>query len=194
MLDYTGGTFVKLELGFTPSPSGGGLCLLQAEEVHDAFVLLHGYTPSLDASDREEATALVTVQGLNQSVFGYPNEEAYWCDYRGRLDHGFYEVQGSQWHLNLIEYNRRTYGSRNRTVELGGKFEKPHHFFIGSKDDSAQFLAQGLRVEPFADRTYNDVRDLAMRRLDGWFERAYQNKRPADDGAISVMSFPTAGQ
>jgi hypothetical protein len=69
VLDYEGGTFVKLDLGFTPSPSGGGLCLLQAEEVDDVFVLLHGYTPSMAAPDRKEATALVTVMGLSQSVF-----------------------------------------------------------------------------------------------------------------------------
>ena len=112
VLDYTSGIFVKLDLGFVPSPSGGGLSLLQAEEVHDMFVLLHGYTPDLDTPDRREATALVTVMGLIQSVFGYPNEEAYWLDSRGRLGHGFYEVQGSGWHANILEYNRRTNGSR----------------------------------------------------------------------------------
>jgi hypothetical protein len=67
----------------TPSPSGDGLCLLQEKEVHDVFVLLAGCTPSLDAPDRKQATALVTVVGLIQSVFGYPNEEAFWFDSRG---------------------------------------------------------------------------------------------------------------
>ena len=89
MLDYEGGTFVKLDLGFTPSPSGGGLSLLQEEEVHDGFLLLYGYTPGLDAPERPEATALVTIMGLSQFVFGYPNEEAFWLDSRGDVVHGF---------------------------------------------------------------------------------------------------------
>jgi len=83
MLDYDGGEFVESDLGFAPSPSGGEMLLLQEEEVHDAFLLLCGYTPSLDAPDHEEGTLLVTIVGLVQSVFGYPNEEAFWFDSRG---------------------------------------------------------------------------------------------------------------
>lgn len=131
VLDYTGGTFVKLDLGFTPSASGGGLCLLQAEEVHDVFLLLYGYTPNLDAPDRQEATALVTVIALNQSVFGYPNEEAFCFDSRGDVGHGFYEVQESAWNSNILEYNMRTYGSRNKDWNPPDRDEQPHHFFIG---------------------------------------------------------------
>lgn len=187
MLDYRGGTFVKLDLGFTPSPSGGGLCLLQAEEVHDAFVLLHGYTPSLDSPDRKEATALVTVTGLSQSVFGYPNEEAFWCDDRGEVGHGFYEVEGSRWHSNVLEYNRRTYGSRHPERQLGGEYEPPRHFFVGSKDVSAQFLARGLRVESFIDRPYRAVQAEAIRRMDDWSRSGGQ---PQDPGAILVRSYP----
>ena len=83
MLDDEGGSFIELDLRFTPSPSGGSLGLLQQEEVHDGFLLLHGYAPSRNSQDRREATALVTIVGLSQSVFGYPNEEAFWLDGRG---------------------------------------------------------------------------------------------------------------
>jgi hypothetical protein len=192
VLDYTGGTFVRLDLGFVPSPSGAGLCLIQAEEVHDVFVLLYGYTPGLDAPDRQEATALVTVIGLNQSVFGYPNEEAFWYDNRGDVGHGFYEVQDSGWHANILDYNRRTYGSRNPTWQMQGMFESPRHFFVGSKDDSAQLLAQGLRVESFTDRSYRQVRDEAIRRMDNWYSWS-RDGRPADPGATFVRSYPGPG-
>jgi hypothetical protein len=80
MLDYQSGAFVRLDLGFRPWPSGGGMFMLQQEEAHDGFMLLCGCTPSLDAPDRKEAIALVTIVGLCQSVFGYPNEEAFWSD------------------------------------------------------------------------------------------------------------------
>ena len=132
MLDYEGGVFVELDLGFTPSPSGGGMFLLQEEEVHDGFLLLYGYMPSLHAPDREEGTALVTIVGLSQSVFGYPSEEAFWLDNRGDVGHGFYELQASKWLENVMQYNERTYGSRNSVSELGGKYEAARHFFIGS--------------------------------------------------------------
>jgi hypothetical protein len=170
MLDYEGGVFVELDLGFTPSPSGGGMFLLQEEEVHDGFLLLYGYMPSLHAPDREEGTALVTIVGLSQSVFGYPSEEAFWLDNRGDVGHGFYELQASKWLENVMQYNERTYGSRNSVSELGGKYEAARHFFIGSKDVSAQFLAEGLRVEPFTDRPYKAVRDEALRRMENWYE------------------------
>ena len=51
-----------------------------------------------------------------------------------------------------------------------GKYEAARHFFIGSKDVSAQFLAEGLRVEPFTDRPYKAVRDEALRRMENWYE------------------------
>jgi hypothetical protein len=190
MLDYQNGAFFKLDLGFTPSPSGGGLCLLQEEEVHDVFVVLAGYTPSLDAPGRKEATALVTVVGLIQSVFGYPNEEAFWLDSRGGPGHGFYELAGSRWHSNVLEYNQRTYGSRHSSWQVVGTRESPRHFFVGSKDVSAQFLAHGVRVESFTDRPYRSVRDEALRRADDWQSWRHGEGRPADRDAERVASYP----
>jgi hypothetical protein len=190
VLDYEGGTFIKLDLGFTPSPSGGGLFLLQAEEVGDVFALLNGYEPSLDAPDRLEATALVTVMGVTQSVYGYPNEEAFWNDSRGDVGHGFYEVQESAWHSNLLEYNTRTYGSRNAVWSPPSESDQPRHFFVGSKDVSGQFLARGLRVECFTDTPYKQVRDEALRRMDNWGYRRTRDVRPAEPKATQVRTYP----
>jgi hypothetical protein len=190
VLDHDGGAFTELDLGFVPSPSGGFMSLLQQEEVHDAFLVLHGYTPRLDAPDRREATALVTVAGFSQSVFGYPNEEAFWFDERGHdLGAGFYEVRGSRWLDNMAEYNRRTYASRDPEWDLKGKYLSARHFFIGSKDASAQVLAQGLRAEVFTDVPYRAVRDIALRRLDSWYHWHSQQGRPAEAGTV-VRSYP----
>jgi hypothetical protein len=191
MLDYESGLFIELDLGFVPSPSGGFLSLFQQEEVHDGFLLLYGYAPSLDAPERQEAMALVTVAGVSQSVFGYPNEEAFWFDWRGQdIGGGFYEVQGSRWLDNVTEYNRRTYGSRNSDWDLRGKYQGARHFFIGSKDVSAQFLAQGLIVETFTDQPYRAVRDVALGRLDHWHQWNTEQGRPVEQGSAPARSYP----
>jgi hypothetical protein len=61
------------------------MCFFQQEETHDCYLMVGGYTPSMEASDRMKGIALVKAQGYLQSVFGYPNEEAYWKDPRGEL-------------------------------------------------------------------------------------------------------------
>lgn len=188
MLDYQSGIFIELDLGFTPFGSGGGLSLLQEEEVHDGFLLLCGYTPSVDVPDRKEGTSLVTIVGMCQSVFGYPNDEAWELDRRGEVRNGFYELQGSRWLDNVMEYNERTFGSRHPVWELRGKYEAARHFFIGSKDLSAQFLAQGLRVELFTDWPYRAVRDEALRRMDHWHE--VSGAAPSGEGR-QVRSYPS---
>src|SRR5260221_10037769 len=77
MADYSRGRFVELDFGFTPAPSGGGLWLCQQEEAHNSYAVLHGYAPrDLKAPESHKAIALITVSGVVQSIFGYPNEEA----------------------------------------------------------------------------------------------------------------------
>jgi hypothetical protein len=139
------------------------MCLLQAEEVHDCFVVIRGYTPDdMSAPDRTEAIALVTIVGVVQSVFGYPNEEAYWRDPRGELQHGCYEVTGSKWADQVHQYNRLTYGDEYNAPSL------LRHFFIGSKDASAQFLARDLQLEAQPGVAFTEVLEEARRRLDRW--------------------------
>lgn len=171
MLDYDTGEFIELDLGFTPTPTGGGLRLFQQEEVHDGFLLVCGHALSGKSPVGAEATALVTIVGLSQSVFGYPDEEAFWRDGRGELSQGFYELARSKWLENVHEYNRRTAEGRDANLRLRGKYVGARHLFVASRDVSAQFLAQGLRVEVFTDRPPRAVRDEALSRLDTWSQR-----------------------
>jgi len=166
------------------------MLLVQNEDAHDAFMLLVGHIAHLDSPERKLATALVTVVGMSQSVFGYPNEEAFFYDSRGEVGHGFYEVTGSGWLANVMDYNQRTYGSRHPSWHLGGKYDAARHFFVGSKDVSAQFLAEGLWVESFTDLPYNAVRDEALQRVDHWFSWSNDEGRPADSRAVRVGEFP----
>ena len=135
MIDDRHGTPVRLDFPFEVSPSGGAVSLILDEERHAAFAVLIGYTPSLNAEDRREVVALVTVSGLVQAVFGYPNEEAVWKDPRGDRAGGIDEIAGSRWAQNIIESNRRSFGA-DYNWRAG---RPPRHFFVGSKDATAQF-------------------------------------------------------
>lgn len=158
----------------------------QEEEVNDGFLLVYGNATGAEYQSDTDATALITIVGMSQSVFGYPNEEAFWYDSRGDLGKGFYELRGSTWLHNVTAYNTRTRESRHLDQRLDGKYVGALHFFVASKDVSAQFLAQGLRVEVFQDRPFKAVRDEAIRRLDG---RA-QNLGTFFAGDRPVRSYP----
>lgn len=86
-------------------------------------------------------------------MFGYPNEEAYWKDPRGGLEHGFFEIDDSQCRANIVGYNDRTYGIGRGQWAPGARSEL-RHYFIGSKDASCQLLAHALEVEVFDDRSF----------------------------------------
>jgi hypothetical protein len=64
--------------GVIPAPSGAGALLLHAEEGLDALVVLGVFRPA----DKAQLTAIVTFEQCMQSVFGYPNDEAYRHDPR----------------------------------------------------------------------------------------------------------------
>lgn len=169
VMDHSRGRFVELDFGFTPSPAGGGLFLYQTEEAVNSYAILHGYTPrDLKAPDSQRAIALITISQVVQSIFGYPNEEAFWRDPRGNIGHGFFEVIDSPWSDEINTYNVATFG----TKYIPGSAVR--HFFIGSKDVSAQFLARDLAVELFTgqttdwvhgEHTSNWVQAEALRRL-----------------------------
>lgn len=147
-MDYSRGRVVELDFGFTPAPSGGGLCLYQQEDALNSYAVLHGYTPgALTAPDRRKAIALITIIGVVQSIFGYPNEEAFWKDPRGGIGHGFFELVDSPWIDEINRYNVATFGTECVSRSAA------RHFFIGSKDVSAQFLARDLAVEVFTGQT-----------------------------------------
>jgi len=165
--------FKELNFDFVPSPSGPGLCLYQEEGVAESYLVMHGYTPDLDSQGRERAVAIVTVKDVLQSLFGYPNEEAYWKDPLGDLGHGFFEVHGSTWIGNINEYNERTFGS----PAFISSSNETRHFFVGSKDVSAQFLARDLVVEIWPGKTTQEARVEAFRKLDEYRRKRVERLR-----------------
>ena len=134
------------------------------------YAVLSGYTPSLKASDRRECVGLFTVRGVVQMIYGYPNEEAYWHDPRGDLSHGASEIVGSPWSESINSYNATTFGSSY----IEGEPTLFRHFFVGSKDSSAQFLARDLTLDLFEEPTllaaYRKAVEDALRRLDSYPE------------------------
>jgi hypothetical protein len=152
MADYlSSGAPRKLDFGFRPSPSGGGLYAIQEEEFFNCCLVMLGYAPDLDDPGRVECPALVTSVGFVQFTFGYPNEEAFLKDPRG-LGHGLYEIEGSTWSDAIDDYNMRSFG------EPYFRWSRPlRHYFIGSKDSSCQVLAQGLTVEPLPGLSFSEV-------------------------------------
>jgi hypothetical protein len=165
------GTIRQLRFPFTVSPSGGDLAVFGVEERHNAYAVICGYSPSISADDRQECVALITVRGVVQYIVGYPNEEAYWRDPRGDIGHGICEIVGSGWRESIDAYNRASFGTDHglRPPEVPTR-----HFFIGSKDSSAQFLAQEIDLDVFTGATlgaaYMDARQEALRRLDTYPE------------------------
>ena len=163
VVDDVNGTVRELDIPFTGEPSGGGLFVLQNEESQNAYVLLIGYTPSLDAEARHECVALFTVRKVVQGVFGYPNEEAYWHDPRGEIATRVVEIVGSKWADEIDSYNERTYGTAL-------PWPQTRHFFLGSKDASVQFLASDIAIDLFSEQpmssAFQQAKQVALKRLD----------------------------
>ena len=128
--------------GVIPAPSGAGALLLHAEEGLDCLLVLG----VVRQADKARLTAIVTFKGCMQSVFGYPNDEAYWHDPRGaagdRPGYGFFEVLDSAWPGRLIAYNRHAFPDRTPS-----HYATLRHYFIGCHDASGQFLAREMTIE-----------------------------------------------
>lgn len=128
--------------GVIPAPSGAGALLLHAEEGPDCLVVLGVFRPA----DKAQLTAIVTFEGCMQSIFGYPNDEAYRHDPRGaagdRPGYGFFEILGSSWPGQLIAYNRHAFPDRTPP-----RYATLRHYFIGCHDASGEFLAQDMKIE-----------------------------------------------
>lgn len=100
------------EQGVITAPSDAGALVLHAEEGPNCLVVVGVIRPA----DKARLTAIVTFVQCVQSVFGYPNDEAYWHDPRGaagdRPGFGFLEVLSSAWPGRLIAYNRHAFPDR----------------------------------------------------------------------------------
>lgn len=99
--------------GVIPAPSGASAVMIHAEEGRDCRVDLR----VTRAADKTDKIAIVTLARCMQSVFGYPNDEAYWHDPQGTGDgdrpgYGFYEVLSSTWPHRLAACNRRAFPDR----------------------------------------------------------------------------------
>lgn len=129
------GPLRELDLGLIPSPSGAGTLVLHGEEEADCLVVFMALNPR----DRTRTSALATFHGCSQSIFGYPNDEAYW----GVPDagYGFYELLESDWSDRLTEFNRIRFPDSR--PNRGSR-----HYFMGCHDASGQFLACDVSVEP----------------------------------------------
>lgn len=145
--------------GVVPAPSGGGALLLHAEEHADCYLV----TIVMREADGTTETAIVTLVGCAQSVFGYPNDEAWSRDPRGvagdEPSYGFHEVLSSTWSARLAAYNRHAFP--DTPLE---RYDGLRHYFIACHDGSGEFLARGLRVElPGTD--FRAAAHLVMERL-----------------------------
>lgn len=146
--------------GVIPGPSGAGVVVIHVEEGRDCRVVLR----VIRAADKADKIAIVTLARCVQSVFGYPDDEAYWHDPRGAADsgspgYGFYEVLSSTWPLRLAAYNRHAFPDRT-PAHLG------RHFFIGCHDASGEFLADDLTVE-ITDSDFASALQKAVNRTCG---------------------------
>jgi len=145
------GRLHELDLGVIPAPSGAGAVVLHSEEGLDCLLVMVVHDPAAKGCK----VALVTLQGCIQSIFGYPNDEAY-----GAIpgaSYGFYEVTETDWPDRIREFNALRFPDTSRD-------DRSRHFFIGCHDASGQFLARDLRVEVFEDDFYV-VLERALRRL-----------------------------
>ena len=141
-----------------PAPSGAGALLLHAEEGLDCLVILGVFRPA----DKARLTVIVTFERCMQSVFGYPNDEAYRHDPRGaagdRPGYGFFEVLDSAWPGRLTAYNRHAFPGRTPS-----HYAALRHYFIGCHDASGEFLAQGMRIE-LTSGSYGEAAREALQR------------------------------
>ena len=149
--------------GVIPAPAGAGAVVIHAEEGRDCRVVLGVFRPA----DKAHKIAIVTLAGCMQSVFGYPNDEAYWHDPRGeagdRPGYGFYEVLSSTWPQRIMAYNRHAFPD-----STPGHYAGYRHFFIGCHDASGEFLADDLTVE-ITDDDFEAALGEAVKRTCGMF-------------------------
>jgi hypothetical protein len=120
--------------GVIPAPAGAGAVVIHAEEEGDCRVVLNVFRPA----DKAHKIAIVTLSRCLQSVFGYPNDEAYRHDPRGEAGdqpgYGFYEVLSSTWPQRLIAYNRHAFPD-----STPGHYSGYRHFFRAATMHLASF-------------------------------------------------------
>jgi hypothetical protein len=146
------GPLREVDVGFVPCPSGSGALVLHGEDAADCLVVFMAVaTPG----HWPRHAAVATFHDCEQSVFGYPNDEAYSAV--PEATYGFFEVLDSDWNDRLGAFNRRSFPDTKPSGRL-------RHYFMGCHDASGQFLAGDLSVEVFED--YAVALAEALRRHD----------------------------
>src|SRR5690242_2998514 len=130
------GPLREVDLGIVPAPSGAAALVLHAENESNCLVVFMAW----DVANGTHPGAIATFSECKQSIFGYPNDEAY----SGALDaaYGFFEVLESDWNTQLNEFNRLQFPDSPPSAEL-------RHYFMGCHDASGQFLARDISVQVF---------------------------------------------
>jgi hypothetical protein len=126
----------EIDLGIIPAPAGAGALVLHGEEEPHCLVVFMAW----DAASNTHPAAIATFNHCRQSIFGYPNDEAY----SGVPDtgYGFFEVLDSDWNDQLNEFNRLRFPDSPPRTGL-------RHYFMGCHDASGQFLARDVSVQVF---------------------------------------------
>jgi hypothetical protein len=146
------GPLREVDVGLVPRPSGSGALVLHGEDAADCLVVFMAMaTPDY----RPRQAAVATFHHCAQSIFGYPNDEAYSAV--PQATYGFFEVLDSDWSDRLSAFNRLSFPDAEPSGGL-------RHYFMGCHDSSGQFLAAGLSVEVFED--YMMALAEALRRYD----------------------------
>jgi hypothetical protein len=144
---------VELDLGLRPSPAGSSELLLHTDGPDAILVLLANHQDHTRAGP-----AIVTIVDCQQSVFGYPNDEARWGDRRLRgHGYGFFEVRDSPWPRRLQSYHRQAFPTRTVPRQL-------RHFGVACHESLGEFLAADILVELWPD-PFEDAVHEALRRL-----------------------------
>jgi hypothetical protein len=147
------GPLREVDVGFVPCPSGSGALVLHCEDAAEPRCV-HG---GRDAGPLASARGRGHVPRLEQSVFGYPNDEAYSAV--PEATYGFFEVLDSDWNDRLGAFNRRGFPASKPSGRL-------RHYSMGCHDSSGQFLAGDLSVEVFEDYTVALAEALRRHDLD----------------------------
>jgi hypothetical protein len=135
---------VELQLGITPEAAISGAVLVQTEI--STFLTFN----AMRATDRpfpgggyyreDAGTAIVEFTVCTATKFGYPNDEAWGSIPRTKgLSYGIFEVENSQWKLELSHLNRYAFP---QTKEWGGR-----HFLFLFHDSSFECIARDMKLE-----------------------------------------------
>jgi hypothetical protein len=143
---------VELHLGVTPEAAISGAVLVQTERstflTFNAMKKTNRLSPSGRYYRENAGTAVVEFTFCTVTKFGYPNDEAWDSIPRTKgLSYGIFEVENSEWKLQLSQLNRHSFPN---TKEWSGR-----HFLFLFHDSSFECIAKDMNLdimtEPYAE-------------------------------------------